>query len=105
MGLLDLPDDAQRLIIREYFPTPSEEDYVLVNLLLQQAETPKRAVKLELTPIVMLLLKQENIAKVSAGKFYLTEVGGTIARGVLSLYPELLNNDPIVIRSEYDKIL
>lgn len=90
LGLLDLPDNVQRLVIRTaYFPTPSEEEFVLIHLLMQRAETPELAAKLELTPTVLTLLKQENIAKASRGTFYLTEVGGIIAKGALSTYPEL----------------
>ena len=56
-GLLSLPENIQKLIVRAvYFPTPSREEELLVHLLLKEAWTPEKAIDLERTEIVEKLL-------------------------------------------------
>ena len=91
IGLLDLPSNVQRLVVRAaYFPTPSEEETILVHLLLRGATEQTLATPLEKSPTVLALLKQENILKTASG-FFLSEIGRNVAQGALSLYPELAN--------------
>ncbi|RLG96500.1 hypothetical protein DRO28_05495, partial [Candidatus Bathyarchaeota archaeon] len=88
-GLLSLPEDIQKLIVRAvYFPTPSREEELLVHLLLKEAWTPEKAIDLERTEIVEKLLKQGQLLE-SEGKFYLSDEGKIVAQGALKLYPEL----------------
>lgn len=48
---MDLPDDMQRFMIRtKYFPQPSREDEIQVNLYMRKAFDEKSAVFLESTP-------------------------------------------------------
>ncbi len=88
-GLLSLPEDAQRRILRtEYFPKPSEEDMILIHLYQKDATTEKRSISLETTPILRKLLKQGQIIR-KKGKFYLSDEGSIVAKGAMRLYPEL----------------
>jgi len=88
-GLLSLPEDIQKLIVRAvYFPTPSREEELLVHLLLKEAWTPEKAIDLERTEIVEKLLKQGQLLE-AEGKFYLSDEGKIVAQGALKLYPEL----------------
>lgn len=67
---------------------------ILIHLLLKRAVSPELATKIETSPTVQNLLKQDNIAKVSGSKFHLTEVGEMIAKGALSTYPETIERFP-----------
>ncbi|NWG09172.1 MAG: hypothetical protein HXX80_02480 [Nitrososphaerales archaeon] len=88
-GLLSLPDNLQKLIIRSaYFPTPSREEEIIVHLYLRGALSRGRAISLEKSELVKKLVKQGQLAE-DQGKIYLTEEGVTVAKGALDLYPEL----------------
>lgn len=44
-GLLGLPEEPQKLIIRTaYYPTPSREEEILVHTYLMEAKTPEKAI-------------------------------------------------------------
>ncbi len=88
-GLLSLPDNIQKLIIRSaYFPTPSREEEIIVHLYLERAISRKKAIHLEKSNLVGKLIEQGQLAE-EQGKIYLTEEGITVAKGALDLYPEL----------------
>ena len=88
-GLLGFPEDIQKLIIRTtYYPAPSREEEILVHVFLKEATIPEKAVILEKTTLVNQLLEQGNLLETEKG-IYLSDIGETIARGALKLYPEL----------------
>jgi len=88
-GLLGLPENVQRLIIRTiYYPNPSEEEIVLIHLLLNEALSPQKALPLSQTRAVKVLLEQGQIAE-SRGRLYLSDEGKIVAQGALQIYPEL----------------
>jgi hypothetical protein len=89
VGLADLPERTQKLIIRSlYYPEPSQEQMLLVHLLIRNATSPENALKLEGTNIVTKLKRQGQIIE-DRGRFYLSDEGIIVARGTLDLYPEL----------------
>jgi predicted transcriptional regulator len=91
-GLLGLPENIQKLIIRTaYFPTPSREEEILVFMQLRNSASPKSALKIERSKLLEKLLKQGQILESSDGRFYLSDEGQTVANGALKLYPELQN--------------
>ena len=92
-GLLSLPPDLQRTIIRSvYFPLPSREEEILTNLYLRGARDGKTAVSLGSfegsNGLISTLVGQGHVAE-SGDRYYLTSDGATIAIGALDLYPEL----------------
>ncbi len=88
-GLLGLPENVQRLIIRTiHFPTPSEEEIALIHLLLNEAVSSEKALSLNKNLAVKKLIEQGQISEKN-GKFYLSEEGKTVAQGALQVYPEL----------------
>lgn len=89
-GLLSLPDNIQKLIIRTaYFPAPSREIELLAYLHLKGATSPRTAAHVEKTPTVDKALKQGQIKETEGEKIYLTDEGEMVAVGALDLYPEL----------------
>lgn len=90
VGLLGLPEDLQKLIIKTaYYPIPSREEEILVYLYSKGAKNPDKAIPLEKTKIVNKLLKQGQLLESGKG-IYLSDEGEIITRGALKLYPELL---------------
>ena len=88
-GLLGLPENVQRLIIRTiYYPNPSEEEIVLIHLLLNEALSPEKALPLSQNRAVKMLLEQGQIAE-TRGRLYLSDEGKIVAQGALQIYPEL----------------
>jgi hypothetical protein len=93
-GLLSYPEDIQRLIIKaRHFPMPTQEAYVLVNLYLNGAVSPKNALPVEgKKEILNKLLKQEQIKEQGKSHYYLLEEGIIVAKGTLRIFPELEKN-------------
>jgi hypothetical protein len=90
VGLLSLPNNLQRLIIRTaYFPTPTREQEILVHFYLRNALSPESAIELEDSPLIEKLVRQGQIKRLDDGRLYLSEEGRTVARGTLDIYPEL----------------
>lgn len=88
-GLLELPEDVQRLIIRTiYYPNPSQEEIILIHLLLNEATSPQKSVSLNKDQTIRKLVKQGQIAEEN-GKLYLSDEGEIVAQGALKIYPEL----------------
>lgn len=89
VGLLNLPEHTQRLILKTaYFPEPTEEQRIIAHLFLRGAVTQEKPVSLEKTPTLKKLVKQGQVIE-QGGKFYLSEEGIMVARGTIDLYPEL----------------
>jgi DNA-binding IscR family transcriptional regulator len=91
IGLLNLPEDVQHMLIRtKYFPQPSRDQETLVYLFLKKAFDKKSATFLDNSQsIVKDLLKAQNIAITDDSKMYLTDIGKMVAQGTLEIYPEL----------------
>ena len=88
-GLLSLPDNIQKLIIRSaYFPAPSREEEIIAHLYLKGAIARDKAITLDKSRLVKKLIEQGQLAE-EQGKIYLTEEGIAVAKGALDLYPEL----------------
>ena len=88
-GLLELPENVQNLIIRTiYYPNPSEEEIVLIHLLLKDAFSMEKALALNKTHAVHKLVEQGQILEEN-DKMYLSDEGKIVAQGALKIYPEL----------------
>jgi hypothetical protein len=88
-GLLELPEDVQRLIIRTiYYPNPSEDEIILIHMILNEATSPEKAISLNKSQALQKLIEQGQIVEEN-GKEYLSEEGSIVAQGALKLYPEL----------------
>ena len=89
-GLLELPENVQRLIIRTiYYPTPSEEEIVLTHLLLNEANSPDKAIQLTKSQTIRKLVDQGQLLEGKSGKLYLSDEGEIVAQGAVKVYPEL----------------
>lgn len=92
LGLLSVPEQIQNLIIRTaFFPTPSREEEILVYAFLKKAISADTAIRKDRSPLIRKLLKQGQLGETEDGRIYLSEEGLFIAKGALSLYPELYN--------------
>jgi DNA-binding transcriptional ArsR family regulator len=90
LGLSNLPENIQKLIIRTaYFPVPSREEELLVYVSQKGAFSAARAVPVERSSLVEKLLKQGQLLESGEGKVYLSEEGRIVAKGALKIYPEL----------------
>ena len=90
-GLLSYPDELQKFIIKaKYFPMPSEETYIMLNLYLREATSREKAIPLKgRENEIKKLIEQEKINRKAARKYYLSDEGITIAKGALRIYPDL----------------
>jgi hypothetical protein len=90
-GLLELPENIQRLIIRTaYYPNPSREEMILIHMRLKEGVSPESALALDKDEIIQKLVKQGQILQTEhVLKFYLSDEGKIVAEGALRLYPEL----------------
>jgi hypothetical protein len=88
-GLLDLPEDTQRLIIRTiYYPNPSQEEIILIHMHLNNAVSPEKSIPLNRDQTVQKLVEQGQIMEQN-GELYLSDEGKIVAEGALKIYPEL----------------
>ena len=94
-GLLNLPENLQKLIIRTvYYPSPSREEEILVYAYIKDAFSPEKAMRaheINESTLVKKLLKQGQLIKNEDGRIYLSDEGKIVAEGALNLYPELKN--------------
>jgi hypothetical protein len=91
-GLLNLPENLQKLIIRTvYYPSPSREEEILVYAYIKDAFSPEKAIEITKSTLVKKLLKQGQLIKNEDGRIYLSDEGKIVAEGALNLYPELKN--------------
>ncbi len=90
-GLFSLPEKLQKFVIRTlYFPTPSREEEILVYLYIKEAFNPEDIEHLDKMDMVEKLEKQGQIIRAREGKYYLSDEGIIVAKGIIKLYPELL---------------
>lgn len=93
-GLLNLPEELQKLIIRTaYYPAPSREEEILVYLYREKAFSPESVRAIDKSALVQKLLEQGQLLEISKGtmraQIYLSNEGKIVAEGALKLYPEL----------------
>lgn len=88
-GLASRPEEEQLRVVRKHFPEADAKDRVLVGLFLGGALGDSKAVSLdasgateELQTTGMIVMKE--------GHGHLTDLGATIAKGLLKIYPELV---------------
>jgi hypothetical protein len=92
LGLLNLPENLQKLIIRTaYYPSPSREEEILVYAYTKDASSPEKAIEINESTLVKKLLKQGQLMKSEDRRIYLSDEGKIVAEGALNLYPELKN--------------
>jgi len=88
-GILGLPEQIQRLIIRTvFFPEPDEQQRTLVHLYIRGAVSKQTAVSLDKSSTIEKLLKQGQVVEENQ-RFHLSDEGIIVAKGSLDLYPEL----------------
>jgi DNA-binding transcriptional regulator YhcF (GntR family) len=92
IGLLSYPQEIQNLIIKKnYFPDPSSETSLLVDLYLKGAISFRKGIKIEKKndEIINKLVKQGQVKISKTGMIWLTDEGIIVAKGTLKIYPEL----------------
>ncbi len=87
-GLASLPEHIQNMVIKSIYPEITEEEKVLTHLLKRGAVSEKTAVWMAKSEALNRLIEAEHVIK-TGEKFYLTKDAQVIAKGALSLYPEL----------------
>ena len=89
-GLASFPENIQKMIIKTvYCPTISNDEEVLVHLLLNNATNYDYSITMNLDHVLKQLIDAEFIVPTKNGRYYLSEDGKTIATGALELYPEI----------------
>ncbi len=89
-GMTSMPANMQKMLIRtSYYPEPDRDDEMLVYLLQKSATKKTSAIQMDSSMILDELVAAEHIVK-KGKKYYLSEMGTTMAKGALSLYPELV---------------
>jgi hypothetical protein len=88
-GLASRPEEEQLRIVRKHFPEADAKDRVLVGLFLGGALDENKAVNLDASDATEELRATGMIA-IRDGHGYLTDLGATIAKGLLRIYPELV---------------
>lgn len=89
-GLASFPENIQKMIIKTvYYPTISNEEEILVHLLLNNAIDYDSSISMNLDSVLKQLIDAEFIVSTKNMKYHLTEDGKTIAIGALELYPEI----------------
>ena len=100
-GLLSYPEELQKLIITgKYYPTYSEEEYLLVFLYLRHATTSNKSILLpnrgkHNEEMITKLVKQGQMKENKEGRLYLTDEGVIVAKGALKIYPSLADANTI----------
>jgi hypothetical protein len=72
-----------------YYPNPSEEEIVLIHLLLSEAFSPEKSLSLRKDQTIQKLVDQGQVLEGNK-KLYLSDEGKIVAQGALKIYPELL---------------
>ena len=88
-GLASRPEEEQLRVVRKHFPEADAKDRMLVGLFLGGALDESKAVSLDASDATEELRSTGMIA-VKKGHAYLTDLGATIAKGLLRIYPELI---------------
>lgn len=89
VGMTSLPEKVQHLILKtSHYPTTSREEEILAFLYLHNAVDERSAITMSEDAKLRELVEAEHIIE-KKGKFYLSKMGGMVAKGAMKLYPEL----------------
>ncbi len=89
IGLDRIPTRLRDMIIREEFPEATEQQNLLVDLLLKGASCSAMAAEIGDSTIELDLVRTGRAILTDTGRIFLTDLGMRIARGSLRTYPEL----------------
>jgi hypothetical protein len=84
-----IPEEVRNAVIKSIYPSISNEEKVLVGLLKRGAVSEKTVAAIPEGLALARLVNAKPVGKAADGKYYLTANGQMIAKGALSLYPEL----------------
>lgn len=84
-----LPAPLRDAYVRSQYPEPTDEQKMLVELLLTGATCSKMAVRVEHDSVVDTLIEEKRLKRTKDKKVFLAEIGMRIARGALRTYSEL----------------
>ena len=88
-GWESLPDAVRFSAIKaECYPHPPRDAWILARLAAEGAEAPEAAVHMPADRSMRGLVAAGHVRR-AGGRFYLDGIGASLARGVLSMYPEL----------------
>ena len=88
-GWESLPDDVRFSAIKaECYPVPPRDAWILARLMAEGATSPGSAVGMPADRNMRELVEAGHVGR-SGGGFYLAGIGPSLARGVLSMYPEV----------------
>ena len=101
-GLASLPENIQNMIIKATYPSISDEERILATLFKKGATSEKTAVEgiekssaldrlIEAEHVIITVLSGKKGSNNSSNRFYLSADAQMIAKGALSIYPELQN--------------
>lgn len=89
-GMTSMPLPIQKMLVRTtYYPTPNREQELLAYLLQKNATSVATAIEMNPGKILSEMVDAQHIKK-KGEKYYLTEIGIVVAKGSLSMYPELV---------------
>ena len=100
VGLESLPASLRDLYVRKEFPKATDEQRLLVGLMLKGATSARMAVRMERVKQADTLLQKGRIKRTKDEHAYLTEIGMRIARGTLITYPELVKDQHLMQNSD-----
>ena len=87
-GWESLPDAVRFSAIKsECYPVPPRRAWIMARLMAEGATTPDAAVDMTVDCTMRELVGAGHVRR-SGSQFYLAGIGPSVARGVLSMYPE-----------------
>jgi len=88
VGFLSLPEKKRVSYLRMNYPLVGEEGLMMLELYKKGASSNKNGIGMARTKILDELVDAEQVKEVK-GKFFLTELGKRVTKGMLKIYPEL----------------
>lgn len=88
IGFLSLPEAERLSYLRTNYSVVGEEGLMMLSLYRAGAVSSKSGIKMTRSKIVDGLIDAEQIEE-TKGKFFLTELGKRVAKGMLKIYPEM----------------
>jgi len=88
IGFLSLPEKERLPYLKTNYPNIGEEGLMMLKLYREGAVSGKNGVKMIKNKIVEGLVDTEQVEE-TEGKFFLTELGKRVTKGMLKIYPEL----------------
>ena len=88
-GWESLPDAVRFSLIKsEYYPVPPRDAWIMARLLAEGATCPDSAVRMPEDGCMRELVRSKLVGR-AGRRFYLANAGPSLAREVLSMYPEI----------------